>query len=459
MTSSPKRLALLAALGAALAGCGEAPGDPSLTGTIGFDPKRPQLVEPGEVAPYKGSDPNVLEAQERFRTGLDLHLKVIARTCGPTGGVCHNQKEYPDLHTPANWLGAIEAPCNVQPGNEALAYDRCERPGDRFKVVGGGKDPLEVEIGWLEYVPGEWVDWRNEDTLPDGKAAGLHIYTADPLSLDRDEVYGAGQFIRTFVNADGLVEDLVFARFEARWWILDGGKHLFAEVREYHVDRVQELLSVGIVQGDLNRNGVFGARQGEPVPLISPGRPEESYLVARLRGTMLGEDIPGSRMPLANQPLTVAEMLALYCWIEGVGSSDDTPNLAAPIDYAGCSYSVSPEDLNLLGEGVTWKARVKKILEFNCGGCHTGDSAAAGLVLKGEGVYERLLGASVQNPDLNLVEPFDPDGSYLWLKLIGHESIVGQAMPYNPLTGVGKLKDAELNDIRTWIEAGAVEDQ
>jgi hypothetical protein len=32
-------------------------------------------------------------------------------------------------------------------------------------------------------------------------------------------------------------------------------------------------------------------------------------------------------------------------------------------------------------------------------------------------------------------------------------------MPYNPLTGEGRLSEAELGDILTWIANGAVEDQ
>jgi len=32
-------------------------------------------------------------------------------------------------------------------------------------------------------------------------------------------------------------------------------------------------------------------------------------------------------------------------------------------------------------------------------------------------------------------------------------------MPYNPLTGEGRLTEAELGDILTWITNGAVEDQ
>ena len=68
----------------------------------------------------------------------------------------------------------------------------------------------------------------------------------------------------------------------------------------------------------MNRNGVFGFRTGRAVSLITPGKPEESYLVARLRGHMQGETVPGSRMPLANQPPSIPDMVALMCFIEGM---------------------------------------------------------------------------------------------------------------------------------------------
>ena len=71
----------------------------------------------------------------------------------------------------------------------------------------------------------------------------------------------------------------------------------------------------------------------------------------------------------------------------------------------------------------------------------------------------RLLQASAQNPDLNLIQPNEPENSYLYLKLIGDDAIVGNAMPYNPLTGEGTLTEAEIADVLTWITNGAVENQ
>lgn len=425
---------------------------------ISFTPERPTTAASGPtVQPYTGTDPNVLEAQERFRTGLDLHRKVVTRTCSPNGGVCHNRKEYPDLHTPANFLGAIGAFCNVQPGEDTSVYDGCERTGDRLRL--NGQMDREVEIGYIVNVPGEFEE-RSMDNLPDAATPGLHIYLHDPVPGDRQEVWTGGQFIRTFVREDGEVQDIAYATYETRWWILDDRRHLYAEVRSWQVDRVNNLLSVGIVQGDANRNGVFGARKAAPIRMLMPGKPEESYLIARLRGTIKGDKVPGSRMPLANQPLTISEMLALFCFVEGLPPLGQQPELTWPIDYKNCSYSRDPENLNLLGEGVTWERRIRKILEANCGGCHGGENPDAGLNLLGERTYERLLQASTQRAELKLIEPGDPSKSYLWLKISADlDNIVGSPMPIDPLNGTRKLTEAELGDIQTWIANGAVEDQ
>ncbi len=437
--------------------------DPSLYGTIPFEPARPTVGEVPTVEPYTGTNPEVLAAQASLTTGLDLQAKVIFRTCTPNGGVCHNAKEYPDLHTPANFLAAIGAPCNVQSGTPEAVYDRCERPGDRFRFAGS----KEVEIGYITYIPGvyEPQPGEGEEVLPlDDDTPGLHIYLSEPLSgvdwYNGNSRWGEGAFIRTFVD-EGLVEEISFSQFNSLWFTLGDGSHIMAQVRNYQSSSVQQLLSVGIVEGDKNRNGVFGARSGQPIAMLAPGNPEESYLIARLRGVMLDDEVPGSRMPLANQPLTISEMLALYCFVEGLGRvADGDYNLAAPIDYNACSYSADPENLNLLGSGVTWTSRISKILEFNCGGCHGGAAPQGGLNLKDGDVYTRLLEPSSQMPELKLIEPGDPEASYLWLKVLADEgTIMGQGMPLNPLTGAGKLTAAELDDIETWIIAGAVENE
>ncbi len=425
-------------------------------GPIPFEPQRPSVGEPGTVTPYTGEDPLVLEAQVRLPTGLDLQRKVILRTCGPTNGVCHNQKEYPDLHTAGTFSSTINAPCNVQPGTYFSVYDRCERLGDRFKLA--EQSFREIELGWYEVVVGAYVEYGDKEVPPDD-AAGLHLHLRDPVPMEQGRAHwGTGTFLRNFVNAQGNVETLSFTNYNTRWWVLGDGRHLFGEVRDYQRESVDGLLSVGIIQGDQNRNGTFGAREGVSVPLLNPGKPEESYLVARVRGHMQGERIPGSRMPLANQPLSVPEMLALMCFLEGLDPNASQWNLSSAINYAGCSYSANPQALNLVGAGVTWRERVWPILQSNCGGCHGGSNPQMGLNLLAEDTWTRLRAASQQNPSLKLVDPGRLDTSYLWLKLAGDGSILGSRMPVDPLDGDRTLPEDQLESIQTWILAGALED-
>lgn len=425
------------------------------SGNIDFDPDRPEVPAPEQVQPYNGNDEIVIDAQTRFPTGLDLHQKVIWRTCTPNGGVCHNAKEYPDLRTPANFAAAFEAPCNVQPGEFSSVYDGCESPGDRLLFddrLGG----TPVEIAWVEQIPGDAPELGGQPPALD--APGLHIHLSSPLPTDREESYAAGRFVRTFVSG-AEVEELTYATFETNWYVLEGGTHIFGLVRGYQLDEVEQLLNVGIVEADGNRNGQLGASLGLGVSMLSPGRPEESYLIGRIRGEIHDAPIPGSRMPLANPPLSIAEMLGLYCLVEGWPAGADQTFLSSPIDYANCSYSEDPEALNLLGNGVTWEARVRPILEANCGGCHSEAENQGNLVLVGDGVYERILETSRQVSDLALIEPGDPERSYLYQKLIDGDDIIGSPMPFNPLTGAGRLSESELGDILTWISNGAIEDQ
>jgi len=431
---------------------------PTPSGGIVFTPDRPSRDPSPAVMPYDGDDPIVREAQARYPTGLDLHGKVIARTCSPTEGVCHNTKEYPDLHTAANFLGTIEAPCNIQAGTREGIFDRCERPGDRFELASDAVASGPIEIGHLRYVPGAKPDY-SERSPPTATSPGLHVTLADPIATDRRELWTEGRFIRTFVNEAGLVQDIAYQSFGTRWWVLAGGNELVGEVSEWQIDAVTRLLDVGVVEGDPNLNGVYGARAGEPVAMIVPGDPETSYLVARVRGLMEGVEVPGTRMPLANQPLSTAEMLALFCFIEGLPGGAPA-RLDGAIDFAGCSYSADPSRLELVTDdgAATWSRRIAPLLEVNCGGCHDAESPSAELPLIGDEAFTSLMLPAEGRPELERIEPGVPDASYLWLKLTNAPNIEGSPMPTSPLTGWRPLSTAELDDIRAWIENGALRD-
>jgi|GEM_PF-396921 len=417
---------------------------PSFMGTFGGAPG------------YSGDNLEVLEAQDRFATGTDLHAKVILRSCGPLSGVCHNQKEYPDIHTPYNFLATIGAPCNIQSGTVEGVFDRCERPGDRMAFDDGG----EVEIGYLDLVPNP--DPESEVDIAEDMP-GLHIHLADPIEVP-DGWQQTARFIRTFVDGSS-VSNLSYARLSTNFHAFEDGRHIVAEIRDGRVaEDINRLIAVGVEQGDLNHNGTFGARADDsgvvsgPVALITRGDPETSYIAARMRGHMQGEPVPGSRMPLANAPFSLPEMIAFFCFVEGLPADGDI-QLGSKIDYETCSYSdpAEHEALTLSGVGTGWLDRIRPLLESNCGGCHSPERAEARLILVGEESYDNIISKpAVGDPEGRpFIEPGNPAGSYLFLKLTNDPSIAGDPMPLDPLTGVRTLTDAELDAIETWISEGA----
>lgn len=449
-----RRHALLTLVSAAalLAACDD-PGFAPDHGSIGFTPDRPSLGGPISVAPYTGNDAIVLDAQARYATGLDLHRKFVMRTCGPNNGVCHNQKEYPNMHTAGAFAATIGAPCNVQPGSWDGVFDRCERSGDRFRI--GDREGANVQIGWIEHIVG--APPEGDGRAPDGP--GLHVHLQAPLPGDFKTHWGPGLFVRNFINDASEVQELTFANFNGRWTVLGDRTHLVADVNDWQVDALQSLLTTGIVQGDHNRNGVFGATLGNTISMLTPGKPEESYLIARMRGHMQGAEVPGSRMPLANQPPNVTDLLALFCFVEQQPAGTVAPDISGPIDYANCSYISDPRALDILGDGATWTSRIKPLMSGYCGGCHVGEApAGGGLDLVGDGAYARLLGASDQRPELKLIEPGQPEQSYLWRKLSGDGTITGERMPIDALGGGSNTLPADaLSEIENWILAGALQ--
>lgn len=89
-----------------------------------------------------------------------------------------------------------------------------------------------------------------------------------------------------------------------------------------------------------------------------------------------------------------------------------------------------------------------------CVGCHTnvGRTPAAGLNLAVD-AHAALVGVpSRQRPELQLVEPGNPEGSYLIHKLEGRPGIVGLQMPR---TGPPNLTTGQLQVVKRWIAIGA----
>ncbi len=371
------------------------------------------------------------EARKNFPTYLDLHTKVIQRTCTPNENVCHNNKEYPDLRTPQGVLDRLGQPCNL---NELYAdpetvYNGCEPPGDIVRFTSGSNVGFTTEVGWIEVA---------DDGMGGGTAI-IHIKDPMPAAM-ASTAYESVAIDRMVAGQSQLVGTIDLAVSYAA-----GARQIQVNTTESWAAH-QSLLEGEITLGDPNRDDVYGASTDESMHELLPGDPWNSYLLQRLQGT-----VPGSPMPLANQPLSASEVIAVACWIEGA----DVPEGArvdSVIDYDNCSYAAEfatpPE-----GGGATLSQHVQPIFDQYCAvaGCHAGDIVAEGLDLSpGRSRASLVEIMARQNPNVPLVTPLNPTNSYLITKLTS-DGQSGRRMPLN----APALGESELDIIRTWIIQGA----
>jgi hypothetical protein len=107
----------------------------------------------------------------------------------------------------------------------------------------------------------------------------------------------------------------------------------------------------------------------------------------------------------------------------------------------------------------TW-TDVHPELEYRCT-CHKtnegGEGGMTGLE-NADLAYLLLVNQPSEDlPDMDRVEPGDPEASYLWLKVLDTHLAAGGRGDRMPPTGPG-LQDRHLDLIREWIERGALND-
>ena len=260
-------------------------------------------------------------AKSRFPRVVDLHQKIVARSCAPNTGVCHNTNNYPEMATPATFLASINAWCNLATPDPTQGFDLCERAGD--VLISGS---FRAEVGHTErQADGSW-----KITLRDGAPRSDDVAPVRFESAVADVAFQPSpEWGVTIAMVEGDPEVLLSIAIEEPFFT------------EPYID---EALA-GLVQGDRNRNGVFGAEDvddgvaeaRQSATVIAPGSLVRSYLWGRVTGT-----VPGSRMPLANQALSDDEYLALACFIEGLPNDGSLPATDAVIDYDACAFARQP---------------------------------------------------------------------------------------------------------------------
>jgi hypothetical protein len=110
-------------------------------------------------------------------------------------------------------------------------------------------------------------------------------------------------------------------------------------------------------------------------------------------------------------------------------------------------------------DSTSWFARLQQgVFDQSCttAGCHNPQAAAAGLILTAGASFDALVGVEPSTPaaaqaGLLRVQPFDPEGSFLLIKVLEPGPGQGSRMPQ----GADPLSADQIQTIRDWIEAGA----
>jgi len=86
-------------------------------------------------------------------------------------------------------------------------------------------------------------------------------------------------------------------------------------------------------------------------------------------------------------------------------------------------------------------------------GCHTGPAPQQGMNLSAGKTFVNTVGVDVTElPGYLRVVAGSSSDSYLYMKLVADPRIVGEQMPFG-----GMLTSAEIDSVRAWIDAGALD--
>lgn len=429
-------LAALAALAVSAApaalGCGNGVTAATGTGGAGTASASASATGTGGGAGTGGGGADVTKSV--YPDLASLQALGVARTCSLNQGVCHSQKDYPELGAAADLLATIGAPCQLGVQDPASTLDQCEIPGDALALGGQDYEILQVTIAPDAPFPLAQVDLELAAAPPALDAATAHIHrpagsgaaVSKPLT---------GTTLAPGADATHVVVTLAGAT--------DPSLATFLDVRAWHGDRVR--------QGDPNANGKAHSAK-DPWAEVFPGDPARSFLYQRLvAGTY------GPSMPLLPRTWTPAATRAVWCWIHGL-PKDATPASVKPtdaIDYAHCPVDPNAPDPNAPGG---WPA-VKLLFESKCatGPCHSAatHSGLLDLTPTAASLAKSLLDVpSSQQPGVLRVVPGQPAASYLLCKVSPTCASRAPNTGSMPLNGT-PLSDLEIKTVSDWILNGA----
>ncbi len=246
-------------------------------------------------------------AQARYVTTTDLMRHLIAPTCAAEGNECHNDEDFPDLHSEGNLWNLVGLGCNLNVGERDTIEDYCEAVGDQIRITDGANSGFSATIGSIELVTDDMGDFSH------------YAITVDSAGSAAAQTGGNFEFMR-----NGVVSQALGGGGSVD--VISG--QVILKVTD--ADHIPDPLLIR--QGDENLNGTYGTGEGV---IVKPGDARGSYMVRRL----LEAETNRIRMPLGgmidnpnelNPFLSANEMYALMSWINCMQEGD---GVASEIRY------------------------------------------------------------------------------------------------------------------------------
>lgn len=183
-------------------------------------------------------------------------------------------------------------------------------------------------------------------------------------------------------------------------------------------------------------------RGGRSGPLLVPGNPNNSLLMARLASPN-----PMQRMPRNGQPLSQDELRKIAAWIAAGAAFDGTEkNVALSLLKANPMLATEKVEIAKAtgNETVSFVKDIAPTFVSTCGGCHNaGPNPRGGFSLT---TFERLMSGGESG---KVIVPGKPEESRLW-RLVNADD-----EPVMPQGNMARITRKWHADLRTWITEGA----
>ncbi|HZS36900.1 MAG TPA: hypothetical protein VFF06_08740, partial [Polyangia bacterium] len=273
-------------------------------------------------------------AQAKYPDLRTFWARSVARTCGPNNGVCHDNRQFPDMQTASGLLDAVNKRCNQIRDDPTTIDNLCEPLGDSIQI-----GSFSTRIGTITPLPNAAAPTSlaitTKDAIPAG-ASGTVAIVRQPPNLPK-----------VVLNVpSGAMQSATAHTITLQYTPLTSKTAAPAPGGSLATFLLPATFTPGddtqVELGDPNGDGVFGADLGGA--LIKPGDPLKSYLFLRVLspiavgpGQMLtntaAQPSSEAQMPIANFQYWDVDndMVALWCWISTMKA--DGSNADGPIDY------------------------------------------------------------------------------------------------------------------------------